>query len=73
MPKPKKPPPPPKHGAKVVEATFVMAGPGILAGPLESALAIEQAMLAAVQKAQAEGVTNTDEIRARILAARDAA
>jgi hypothetical protein len=54
----------------VVEAVFVMAGP--LGAQTPHSKRVEAAMLAAVQKAQAEGLTDPDEIRARMMAARDA-
>jgi hypothetical protein len=53
----------------VVEATFVMTGP-LFGG--EGDKAVEAAMIEAVRRAQAEGLTDPDEIRVRILAARDA-
>jgi hypothetical protein len=55
----------------VVEAVFIMAGP--LGGHTPHSKRVEAAMLAAVQKAQTEGLTDPHEIRARMMAARDAA
>jgi hypothetical protein len=55
----------------LAEATFVAAGP--LSEQTPSSLRIQNAMLEAVQKAQSEGVTDSVEVRALILAARDAA
>ncbi len=54
----------------VAEAAFVMVSPlGVSAARKAS---IEAAMFEALQKAQNEGLTDPAEIRARILAARDA-
>lgn len=55
----------------VVEAAFVMVAP--LAGEMTlQDKRVEQVMLDALQQAQAEGVTDSEAIKARILAARDA-
>jgi hypothetical protein len=55
----------------VVEAAFVMVGP--LSGEMTPQdRVIEQAMLAELQRAQAEGVTDPAAIKARMFAARDA-
>lgn len=56
----------------VAEAAFVMVAenPFGLAGG--NAKVIEEAMLAALKQAQAEGITDVEEIRRRVIAARDA-
>jgi hypothetical protein len=56
---------------KVVSATGVAAGLHDGAPQTALAAALEKAMTEAAQKAHDEGLTNPDEVRARILAARD--
>ena len=61
-------------GSTIVRASATMSAVGAMAGGPKTAqtLTAEAAMVAATVKAQAEGVTDPDEIRARKLAARDA-
>lgn len=59
--------------SKLVEAVGIAVGHDGTESGISRAKLIETAMTAAVVQAQAEGVTDPDEIRARILAARDAA
>jgi len=55
----------------IVESAFVMVGP--MSGQMTPQdKRVEQAMFAALQKAQAEGLTDPEAIKARMLAARDA-
>jgi hypothetical protein len=56
-----------------VYAVGTAVGRGDTAGEIARAKRIEQAMADAVAQAQAEGVTDPDVIRERILAARDRA
>jgi hypothetical protein len=55
----------------ITEAAFVMVGPMSAEMTPQDKL-VEQAMFAALQKAQAEGVTDPEAIKARMFAARDA-
>ena len=60
----------PSNSTLIVEAVGAATSG---AGGKDRAKAIELAMSAAVGQAQLEGVTDQDEIRSRMLAARDAA
>lgn len=55
----------------IVEAVGIATSQGLMKSDPERATALSDAMLAAVQKAQAEGITDNDEIRRLILEARD--
>lgn len=55
----------------IVSAVGTAVSHGEAGGAGARSKRIEQAMAAAVAKAQAEGVTDPEEMRARILAARD--
>ena len=57
----------------VVSAVAAMTGHGTTIEAAERNAVIQAAMVAAIEKAQAEGVVDPDAIRERILAARDAA
>lgn len=57
----------------IVEAVGVAVSHGLMGSDPEYAASLEKAMLGAVKKAQAEGITDQDIIRARILEARDSA
>jgi hypothetical protein len=54
----------------VISATGVSVGSNVT-GDSERAARIQEAMTKAVEQAQAEGITDPDEIRARVHAARD--
>ena len=58
---------------RIVEAVGVAVGYNELPGSLDRAKRIEAAMTEAVAQAQAEGLSDPDAVRERILAARDKA
>ena len=59
-----------RGGPDVTEATFVMVADLTISDDKKKR--VEDALIAAITEAQAEGVTDPDVIRARMLAARDA-
>jgi hypothetical protein len=55
-----------------VTGIATMSASSRMGGGLSLAAQIEAAMVEAIKQAQAEGITDQDEIRARMLAAREA-